>query len=62
MLKHHAVGAVIVVSSGENVNKPNRSSWEVRRQIALEVFSDTNRIVVSPWKKDNVYEKFHCRI
>jgi cytidyltransferase-related domain len=50
--KTQAVGAVVVVCEGENSNKPNRSSWEVRRQTALKVFGNSDKIVVSPWGKE----------
>lgn len=50
--KTKAVGAVVIVSKGTNSNKPNRSSWEIRRQTALELFSSLDNVCVSPWGKD----------
>ncbi len=50
--KTQAVWAVVVVSGGENSEKPNRSSWEIRRQTALKVFGRSSQIWVSPWTKE----------
>ncbi len=52
MEKTQAVGAVVIVATGENSDKPNRSSWAVRRQTALELFSNLDNVCVSPWGKD----------
>jgi len=49
MEKTQAVGAVVIISAGKNSNKPNRSSWEVRRQTAIELFSKLDHVSVSPW-------------
>lgn len=57
MEKTKAIGAVVIVSKGKNSNKPNRSSWKVRRQTALELFSKLDNVYVSPWGK-NITKKY----
>jgi cytidyltransferase-like protein len=63
MEKTQAIGAVVIVAMGENSDKPNRSSWEVRRQTAIELFRDLDGVCVSPWGKEEtktyLFERAH---
>lgn len=52
MEKTKAAGAVVIVSKGENSNKPNRSPWEIRRQTAIQLFKNSDNVCVSPWGKE----------
>jgi cytidyltransferase-like protein len=56
MKEKQAAAAVVVVCDGHNPKKPNKSSWESRRQMALTMFSKLNNTLVSPWAQDETKE------
>ena len=57
MEKTQAASAIIVVDNAPNPHKPNRSSWEIRKEIAVRTFGHLENVSVSPLPKEETKQK-----